>query len=442
MRKRFLAIALAVSCGHFLFSAVPCFNGDEYESRRERLLAEVTDGIIVVDSASSSTDFTYLTGIESRTAKLILVPEQVAEKTPRPESWRTTLYLPEKTPRMGTWDDPVLCYKDDTETPTGIAANAPVGQFMGDLANLGNITDTLYVPFRPPRRSSGELAADLELVDRVKKLNPNVAVQNLAPLLDRLQWGKSARQIEVMRKACAITVDAYKESARYTRPGIYEYEIEALVDFIFRRRGSQRAAFIIVGSGPNSCILHHMTNDRRMGENEMLVLDIGTVYCNTSTDLTRTLPTSGKFTAEQREIYSIVLEAQKKAISIVEPGVTLAEVHEAALGVIAEAGYAEYFIHGTSHTLNGGSTVNPKTNGLHDLARVEQRYKSNDMPLVPGSMFTIEPGIYIPEKNLGVRIEDDILVTPDGYEILTADAPKEIEEVEALMREDPVFLKK
>jgi Xaa-Pro aminopeptidase len=153
------------------------------------------------------------------------------------------------------------------------------------------------------------------------------------------------------------------------------------------------------------------------------------------------LPTSGKFTPEQREIYSIVLEAQKKAISIVNPGVTIAEVHKAALDVIADAGYAEYFIHGTSHTLNGGSTSNPKTNGLHDIARMEERYKVNDQPLVPGSMFTIEPGIYIPEKSLGVRIEDDILVTSDGYEVLTAAAPKEIEDIEALMQEEPVFIK-
>jgi Xaa-Pro aminopeptidase len=245
-----------------------------------------------------------------------------------------------------------------------------------------------------------------------------------------------------MRRACDITVDAFKEAAKYTRPGIYEYEIEAIVDFIFRKRGSERAAFIIVGSGPNSCILHHSTNDRLMKENELLVLDIGTVYCSTATDLTRTLPTSGRFTDEQRKIYSIVLDAQKKAISIVKPGVTLAQVHETASKVIADAGYKEYFIHGTSHTLNGGSAVNPLTNGLHDGEGRDGRYKRSDVPLVPGSLFTIEPGIYIPEKNLGVRIEDDILVTPDGFEVLTASAPKEVDEIEALMTENLTYLKK
>jgi len=164
-----------------------------------------------------------------------------------------------------------------------------------------------------------------------------------------------------------------------------------------------------------------------------------------STDLTRTIPVSGVFSPEQRKIYNIVLKAQKRAISIVKPGVTLADVHKAAFEVIDAAGYGKYFIHGTSHTLNGGPHSRPSTIGL-SLSGMFGQYRMNryytwDNPLVPGSMFTIEPGIYIPEKNLGIRIEDDILVTENGYEILTKDAPKEIDEIEKLMKEKTIYIK-
>lgn len=245
-----------------------------------------------------------------------------------------------------------------------------------------------------------------------------------------------------MRHACQITVNAFREAARCTRPGLYEYEVEAIVNYVFRSEGSQRPAFMIIGSGPNSCVLHHSSNDRQMKENELLVVDIGTVYCSVSTDLTRTIPVSGTFTIEQRDIYNIVLQAQRKAISIVKPGVTLTQVHEVAYQVIADAGYGKYFVHGTSHSLNGGNPVNPKTDGLYYPQQYERRYNANDVPLVAGSMFTIEPGIYIPEKKLGIRIEDDILVTKDGCEVLTAAAPKEIGEIERLMKQEPLYIKK
>jgi Xaa-Pro aminopeptidase len=307
------------------------------------------------------------------------------------------------------------------------------------VIRLGNITDKFYVPFRPSRR--GGVGNDLKFVEKIRRTNPAVRIENLSPVLDRHQWQKAAKDIEIMRHAVDITVDAFMESARLTRPGRWEYEIEALIDFIFRRRGSQRAAFIIVGSGPNSCMLHHMDNDRQMEENELLVLDIGTVFCQVATDLTRTIPVSGKFTEEQRRIYDIVLEANKKAISIVKPGVTLAEIHKTAFDIIDEYGYGQYFIHGTCHTLNGGGTSNPLTNGLYREAKGQARYSSSDAPLVPGSMFTIEPGIYIPEKALGIRIEDDILVTEEGYEVLTKAAPKEAEEIESLMGEALKYLK-
>jgi Xaa-Pro aminopeptidase len=182
-----------------------------------------------------------------------------------------------------------------------------------------------------------------------------------------------------------------------------------------------------------------------MVEGDLLKIDVGTIYETMSTDLTRTIPVSGKFTPEQRKIYEIVLKANEKAISIVKPGVTLADVHKVAFEVIEAAGYAKYFIHGTSHTLNGGPHAKPKSMGLTLSGTFGQyemsRYYSMDNPLEPGSMFTIEPGIYIPEKNIGIRIEDDILVTETSYEVLTDAAPKEIGAIEKLMQEKTVYIK-
>jgi Xaa-Pro aminopeptidase len=443
MTRRSVAVIAILTFGGFISnSGGPCFTGSDFSANRERLLAEVNDGIIVLDAATFPSELFYLTGVQSREAKLILIPEQIAMQTPQPSAWQTTLYLPTKSPRSGVWDDPQLSYGDDTATPTGISANAPISSFWGDVAKLGNVTETIYVPFRSSGDGGDPLPADLQLVDRLKRMNPGLKIKNLAPVLERLRWSKSAKEIEIMRHACRITVDAFKEAARCTRPGLYEYVIEAVINYVFRSEGSQRPAFMIIGSGPNSCVLHHSSNDRQMKENELLVVDIGTVYCSVSTDLTRTIPVSGTFTTEQRDIYNIVLQAQKKAISIVKPGVTLTQVHEVAYQVIADAGYGKYFIHGTSHSLNGGNPVNPKTDGLYYPQQYERRYNANDVPLVAGSMFTIEPGIYIPEKNLGIRIEDDILVTKDGCEVLTAAAPKEIGEIERLMKQEPLYIKK
>lgn len=442
MKKVMVLAGFLILCGVFMHSQVPCFSADDFIHQRARLLAEVNDGVILIDAAEFPAEFFYLTGVQSKVAKLILIPDQVANRTPRPEAWRTTLYLPVKTPMHGVWDDTPLCYSDNSEILTGIPANAPLDVYYGDLARLGNITDTVYIPFRSSDAFSGHPATDLLFAERVRKMHPTVKIKNLLPVLDRLRWEKTEKEIEIMRHACKITADAFEEAARYAAPGHYEYEIEAIINYIFRRYGSQRAAFIIVGSGPNSCILHHSINDRQMKQDELLVLDIGTIYYSIATDLTRTIPVSGHFTAEQRKIYEIVLKAQKAAISVVKPGVTLDQVHQAAYEVIADSGYGKYFIHGTSHTLNGGNAADPKTSGLFYPDRYADRYKANDVPLVEGSIFTIEPGIYIPEKSLGIRIEDDILVTPDGYDILTAAAPKDIEEIEELMKQAPAYLKK
>ncbi len=424
-----LASAL-VSLGatSFAQNQTAVFTAQDFKERRDKLIALIPDAVAILEGRECY----YFTGLESPEMRLILVPQAVANASPNPQAWRTTIYLPPKSPGSGVWDDPKPSYGDDTAKSCGIENSAPLSSFLADVAKLGNITGTVFVSFHQQLLSPTEVPSGLDFVESVRKVLPGVRMKNLAPLIDQLRWKKSPKEIEAMKRACGITVQAFEEAARKAKPGMFEYELEAIVNYNFRKNGG-RPAFMIIGSGPNSCVLHHMTNDRQMLKDELIVVDIGITLNSMSTDLTRTIPVSGTFTPEQRKVYSVVLEAQKKAISMVKPGVTLAELNKAALEITEKAGYGKYFLHGISHTLNGGNTYNMLTYGLYNPVQYDVRLFGGDNPVVPGSMFTIEPGIYIPEKNLGVRIEDSILVTETGCEVLTAAAPKEMADIEKLV---------
>jgi len=445
-----LSSVLMLSLASFLQPQEKGFALSDFEERRDLLCRKISDGVAIVSNYSgllarmrTDSGFYYLTGVDVPGAKLILIPKDIAAKSSHPEFWKTTLYLPPDNPVYGVWDDPMLFPGKEAEKATGIENTAALHSFDTHVARLGNITDTIYLYYNANVLAAGDLSSGTPLVERIKKIIPHVTIKNLSPILDGMRWRKSPSEISVMKKGCAITVDAFKEVARFTKPGVYEYEVEALVKYIFRKNGSKRAAFTIIASGPNSCILHHSNNDRLMKDGDLLKIDIGTVYQSMTTDLTRTIPVSGKFTPEQRKIYEIVLRAQKKAISIVKPGVSMADVHKAAYDVIDQAGYGKYFNHGACHTLNGGSQWQPENLGLTYPTSYHNMIipAAFDNPFVPGSMFTVEPGIYIHDKNIGIRIEDDILVTETGYEVLTKDAPKEIDDIERIMKEETVHIK-
>ena len=209
---------------------------------------------------------------------------------------------------------------------------------------------------------------------------------------------------------------------------MYEYELEAILEYTFKKNGARRSGFCpIIGSGPFSCILHYNKNDRKTNPGELVVIDIGAEYKMYTADITRTIPISGKFSQRQKEIYNIVLKAHDEAISLIKPGIRKNEIHNKAVDIISDGlvnlglikdkkEYKKYYMHGTSH---------PIGLDVHDpsVSRI----------LKPGMIITIEPGIYIREENLGIRIEDDVLVTETGYEILSKDTPVTIEEIENLM---------
>jgi Xaa-Pro aminopeptidase len=272
-------------------------------------------------------------------------------------------------------------------------------------------------------------------------------------LLGEMRQVKSRAEIERLQRAADISSEAHQSAMKIAKPGMYEYQIEAALFHAFRGNGAGRLGYdSIVASGPNACVLHYRNNDRRMVEGDLLLIDAGGEVDFYTADITRTFPVGGRFSNEQAEVYQAVLEVQKSCIKMAKPGKTLREIHENAIeelteqlkalkvlkgptaSLIKNRDFAAYYPHGTGHWL--GMDV-------HDVGKYYTETYDQPLKLAPGMVFTIEPGLYfgldskapVRFKGIGVRIEDDILVTQNGCKVLTAAAPKEIEEVEALCSE-------
>jgi Xaa-Pro aminopeptidase len=262
---------------------------------------------------------------------------------------------------------------------------------------------------------------------------------------------KDEHELAVMRRAAEISTGAHVRAMQAARPGMMEYEIEAELLYEFRRHGAQFPAYWpIVAGGPNACVLHYRNNDRRLGDGELLLIDAGCELDGYASDITRTFPVNGRFSGPQRAVYELVLAAQGAAIAAVGPGASWNAPHDAAVAVLARGfvdlglcqgsveevlakeDYNRFYMHRTGHWL--GLDV-------HDVG--DYKEQGQWKPLAPGMALTVEPGCYVrpaegvPERfwNIGVRIEDDVVVTPAGCEILTKAAPKRVDEIEAVMRD-------
>jgi Xaa-Pro aminopeptidase len=231
---------------------------------------------------------------------------------------------------------------------------------------------------------------------------------------------KSDEEIARIEKAIAVTHQGITDLLAAVEPGIGEFQLDGILEQSFKRQGAQHMAFPpIVGSGEQTTILHYEKRNLVVKPGQLLLLDVGAEWDHYAADISRTVPVDGTFTPEQARIYDIVYQAQSKAIEAVKPGVTVREVHEIARDVIRQAGYVDDFIHGTSHHL--GLDV-------HDVA-------DYGMALEPGMVITVEPGIYLPDVDIGVRIEDDVLVTRNGYRLLSKGIPRERSAVERWVQE-------
>jgi Xaa-Pro aminopeptidase len=406
----------------------------EYKARRQRLVEAGKDGVIVVGGAHEedfgdagrfrqNNYFQYLTGVETPRAILLLAPKGL-------DGAREILFIPPRNPGSERWTGPQMGPGSEAETAFGVERVLPSTEFDKTIAKL--VASEKIFSTVIPRKNDTTRARELLFVDQLRSLVVSGEVRNVAPQINRLRQTKSDSEIALLQKAIDITGVAQTNLLRALRPGVFEYELEGEVLGAFLRGGAERESFpSIIGSGINATILHYDRNRKRVESGDLVVVDIGAEYSYYAADITRTYPASGRFTARQREIYDLVLEAQRRVAESVKPGQTvLGALTQATRAIFAssplrakdERGVEHtmdyFFIHATSHWL--GMEVHDVGDYLH--------------PLQPGDVFTIEPGIYIPSERIGVRIEDDYLVTSNGLRKLSAAIPSEPAEIERLMK--------
>jgi Xaa-Pro aminopeptidase len=432
----------------------------EYCQRREQLMSKIGNGTAIFRSAPTAvmhndveyvyrqdSDFFYLTGFNE--------PEAVAVLAPHHEEHRFILFVQPKDPEKETWTG-YRCGVEAAKTVYGADEAYSIEELDEKLPQYLIKAERIYYHLGRDRNFNNVILSHWQrlMAGYQKRGNGPIALEDPHPLLHPMRLVKSEAELEIMRKAATISAQAHNRAREFARPGRYEYEVQAEIEHTFRREGGIGPAYpSIVAAGANSCILHYIENNCQMQDNELLLIDAGCSYGYYNGDITRTFPVGGKFTPEQKAIYEIVLEAQLKAIEEVKPGKPYNEFHDMAVCVIVqglldlgllqgdleeiikEEKYKPFYMHRTGHWL--GLDV-------HDVGV----YKHNEetwQTLQPGHILTVEPGIYIspeiksaegqPEvgenwRGIGVRIEDDVLVTAKGNEILTSAVPKLIKDLE------------
>ena len=424
-------------------------------TRRRRVLDAMEGGVMVLAAAGEQvrtadihypfrqdSDFDYLTGFPE--------PDAVAVLTPGGER-PFVLFVRPRDPERAIWVGPRAGVEGALEQ-YGADAAFPIDALDVELPKLIGTAAPLYLSLVRDDAVGRRL---LDLVRRVHATRTRAASGPLAPIRDpgeilhEMRLVKEPGELAQMRAAIAIACEAHVAAMRTARAGLHEYEVEALIDQVFRRRGASGPAYpSIVAGGANATILHYTTNDCPLGAGDLLLIDAGAERAGYCADVTRTFPVGPRFGPAQRDLYDAVLAAQLAAIAVARPGATLEDVHQKALRVLVEAlvhlgvvegpvdraieqeTYKKVYMHRTSHWLG---------RDVHDVGRYA--LDGEPRPLVPGMVFTVEPGCYVPAdaddvpeafRGIGIRIEDDVLVTESGVEVLSAAAPKMAVELEAL----------
>jgi Xaa-Pro aminopeptidase len=388
-----------------------------------------------------SSDLYYLTGF--------VEPESVLVLRPGADQDRVIMFVRPRDRDLEIWNGRRAGIEGAVER-YGADAAYPIGELAERLAGLICSVAELHYALGVDDEMDARIASAisrLRLTERRGKRPPRAVVDPQAGLHE-LRLRKSPDEIATLRKASAISAEAHRAAMAVGRPGSFEYEVEAVIDYTFRRRGGDGPGYgTIVGAGENATILHYVDNDRAIADGDLVLVDAGCEYHQYTADITRTWPASGRFSEAQRRVYQIVLDAEESAIAMARPGVSVDDIHQhcvrrltagmVELGLltgevdelIASLAYKRFYMHGTSHWL--GLDV-------HDVGAYMPDGKHR--PLEPGMVITIEPGLYIAAdaedvpaelRGIGIRIEDDVLITADGHEVLTAAAPKTIADVEA-----------
>jgi len=419
-----------------------------YAERRARLASQVEAPIILWGFTgreevsqdyvfAQEENFYYLTGHNEEGAGLILLPSAQGNHAAPAEAslngQRETLFLPAKDPDKEKWNGVRLSPSDPgIEARTGFSGVEPFAEMRATVENLARLYPTFYT-ILPYNKELGGFPHEKAVVDWLQLAAPQAKLKDVRGQIAAMRPIKSPGEIAFLKRAIDLSLDAQLEAMRMMRPGLYEYQVSAKMVEVHAMGGSEAEGYApIVGAGPNSTALHYDKLSRRIENGDVVVLDVGAQYSGYSADITRTLPAGGRFTARQREIYQIVLGAQNAALAALKPGAHFScrskknGLMNIAYDYINSHGkdregrpLGQYFIHGLGHQI--GLNV-------HDPGD----YCS---PLQPGMVVTVEPGIYIPEENLGVRIEDDALITDSGYKLLSERLPRDPAEIERIMAE-------
>ena len=432
----------------------------EFAQRREQFRSQMGQGVAVLAASPiamrnndvehefrQDSDLFYLCGFDEPECVLLL-------STEHPEH-RTVLFVRPRDPERETWDGP-RAGVDGAVARFGADAAFPIAELSQRLPDYLSGVRRLHYRLGADRAFDAKVLSAIDAV-RAKARSGAVPPREIvdpAVIVHEMRLRKSPAEIETMLRAAAITAEAHARAMQVAQPGRYEFEVEAELLKVFRGRGSERPAYgSIVGSGPNATVLHHRRNDRQMLAGELLLIDAGAEFQYYACDVTRTFPVAGRFSAEQRALYDLVLESQLAAIARVRPGVTLPEVHAAAVQVLADGlialglidgplatalekeTYKPYYMHRTSHWL--GMDVHDV--GDYFVDRQPRRLEA-------GFVLTVEPGLYVAPGSacdpkwhgIGIRIEDDVLVTSDGQRVLTEGIPKTVAEIERLLLARPL----
>lgn len=437
MRK--LLLSLCVLLFTYSAAALDRQPGADYHARREAL-AKKAGGVVVLLAPLEPMDavyefrqednFYYLSGVTVPGAGLLVAPATEAQGDTPARAYTEILFLPPRNLRLEKYTGPQMG-GDNPEAPkvTGFDRVEDMSKLPEEVAKLlANQRPSVYTELSPP----GSTSASDDMLGFLRHSNAMVFFQDVTMTLTALRTVKDAGEIALIRKAVDASVAAHLAAMKAVKPSVKEYEVSAIMQYEWTRRGCERSSYApIVGSGHSSTVLHYSEDTATMKAGDVVVIDAAAEYSMYAGDITRTLPVNGHFTPRQKEIYEIVLGAQEAAMAAFQSGKSLlvgdsdASLNKAAKDYIKAHGkdlhgqpLDQYFIHGLGHYI--GLNV-------HDPGD----YKT---PLAPGMVFTIEPGIYIPEENIGVRIEDDFLVGADGKLIkLSAALPSKAEDVERAM---------
>jgi Xaa-Pro aminopeptidase len=378
-------------------------------------------------------DILYLSGVDQEESILVIFPEA---SNP---AHREVLFLRETNEHIAVWEGEKLTKEAAFDT-SGINTVYWLNQFDTIFKQLMAEASAIYLNTNEHLRANTEVETrEDRFIKHVKEMYPAHQTRKSAPLMHRIRSVKETEELQLMQRACNITEAGFRRLLGFIKPGVWEYEIEAELAHEFLRNRSRGFAYTpIVASGKNACVLHYIENNQQCKEGDVILLDVGAEFANYSSDLTRCVPVNGRFTSRQKEVYNAVLHVKKEAEKLLVPGTMMSEYHKQVGQLMEEQllklklidktdianqraewpAYKKYFMHGTSHFL-GLDT--------HDVGLWNE-------PIQAGMVFTCEPGIYIPEEGLGIRIEDDLVVQESGAPFnLMANIPIEADEIEALM---------